>query len=142
MRAVHRASYASCASGAKYTPAATGSTALRSRRALSLKSVAINFSLAGPALHLATDNHLTAEAVLLHPIRVNTTQRSPHRHEGPADAISPVVGEDARGPERHDEGLRDGSRLVRVTPALSGLATEARRMRRCRMDRQARRLSK
>ena len=28
------------------------------------------------------------------------------------------------------------------TPALSGLATEARRMRRCRMDRQARRLSR
>ena len=63
--------------------ARAGSTALRSRRALSLKTVAINFSLAGPALHLADDNHLTADAVLLHPIRVITTQRGPHRHEGP-----------------------------------------------------------
>jgi hypothetical protein len=44
----------------------------RRRRAFSLKSVAINFSIAGLTLHLATDNHLTAEAVLLHPIRVNT----------------------------------------------------------------------
>ena len=36
-----RAAYAACASGAKYTPAATGSTALRSRRAFSLKSFVI-----------------------------------------------------------------------------------------------------
>jgi hypothetical protein len=35
------AANAECASGAKYTPAATGSTALRSRRALSWKSVVI-----------------------------------------------------------------------------------------------------
>ena len=98
--------------------ARAGSTALRSRRALSLKTVAINFSLAGPALHLADDNHLTADAVLLHPIRVNTTQRGPHRHEGQADAISPAVGEDARGSQGHDEGLRDGSRLVRVHSGL------------------------
>ena len=40
------------------------------------------------------------------------------RHEGQADAISPAVGEDARGPQGHDEGLRDGSRLVRVHSGL------------------------
>jgi hypothetical protein len=68
--------------GAKYAPAATGSTALRRRRALSFKLVAINFSLAGPALHLATHNHPTAQTVLLHPIWVTTTLRGPHRRQG------------------------------------------------------------
>jgi hypothetical protein len=56
------ASYAAWASGAKYTPAATGSTALRSRRARSRNSVAISSPPAPTAasIHRQPKNPLVA----------------------------------------------------------------------------------
>jgi hypothetical protein len=56
------ASYAPWASGAKYTPAATGSTALRSRRARSRNSVAISSPPAPTAasIHRQPKNPLVA----------------------------------------------------------------------------------
>jgi hypothetical protein len=74
--------------GAKYKPAATGSTALRSRRVLSLKLVAINPPLVaqarGPGLTRQPSDRPSGP---LHPMRVKTQSA---RVVCPAD--SPIVG--------------------------------------------------